>query len=88
MKTHRINHVGVVVDDLPAARAFFLDFGFEVQREGELEGVWLDQIVGLNGVKTAFIILGLPDSLANRQPAKYASPAGNWQMWKRRFCKN
>lgn len=45
MVVRRIDHVSVMVDGLPAAKAFFLDFGFEVQGEGELEGVWLDQIV-------------------------------------------
>jgi hypothetical protein len=32
-----------------------------VQGEGELEGAWLDPIVGLKGVKTAFVMMGLPD---------------------------
>jgi catechol 2,3-dioxygenase-like lactoylglutathione lyase family enzyme len=35
--------VGIIVEDLPAAKAFFLDLGLEVQGEGELEGKWLDQ---------------------------------------------
>lgn len=65
MKVRRIDHVGVIVDDLPAAKAFFLDFGFEVQGEGELEGEWLDQIVGLNSVKTASVFLRMPDGQAN-----------------------
>ena len=38
MKIHRIDHVGVIVSDLSAAKAFFLDFGLEVQGEGEVEG--------------------------------------------------
>jgi hypothetical protein len=37
MKIHRIDHVGVVVTDLAAAKAFFLDLGLEVQGELELE---------------------------------------------------
>jgi catechol 2,3-dioxygenase-like lactoylglutathione lyase family enzyme len=67
--------VGGIVDDLPAAKAFFLDLGFEEQGESELEGVWLDQIVGLNGDKTAFVLLGLPDGQANLELIKYYSPA-------------
>ena len=47
MDIRRIDHVGIIVEDLPAAKAFFLDLGLEVQGEGELEGEWLDQIVGL-----------------------------------------
>jgi catechol 2,3-dioxygenase-like lactoylglutathione lyase family enzyme len=31
MKIHRIDHVGIVVNDLPAAKAFFLDFGVSSQ---------------------------------------------------------
>ena len=38
MKIHRIDHVGVIVNDLSAAKEFFLDFGLEVQGEWEMEG--------------------------------------------------
>ena len=75
MKVHRIDHVGVIVDDLSAAKAFFLDFGFEVQGEGELEGEWLDQIVGLKGVKTAYVFLRTPDGEANLELIKFYSPS-------------
>jgi len=70
-----MDHVSVNVNDLPAAKAFFLDFGFEVQGEGELEGEWLDKIVGLNGVKTALVMLSLPDGQANLELVKYYSPS-------------
>ena len=43
--------MGVIVNNLSAAKAFFLDFGLEVQGEGEVEGEWVDQVVGLNDVK-------------------------------------
>ena len=75
MKIHRIDHVGVIVNDLPAAKAFFLDFGLEVQGEGELEGEWLDQIVGLNDVKTAYVFLRMPDGQANLELIKFYTPS-------------
>jgi catechol 2,3-dioxygenase-like lactoylglutathione lyase family enzyme len=75
MKIHRIDHVGVIVNDLPAAKAFFLDFGLEVQGEGELEGEWLDQIVGLNDVQTGFVFFGMPDGQANLELIKYYRPS-------------
>jgi catechol 2,3-dioxygenase-like lactoylglutathione lyase family enzyme len=37
MEIQRIDHVGINVNDLAAAKAFFLDFGFEVQWEGEMD---------------------------------------------------
>ena len=33
MKVHRIDHVGIVVNDLPAAKTFFLDLGLELVYE-------------------------------------------------------
>lgn len=75
MKIHRIDHVGVIVDDLPAAKAFFLDLGLEVQGEATLEGAWLDQIVGLNDVKTDIVMLQMPDGQANLELAKFYTPS-------------
>jgi len=75
MKISKIDHVGVIVNDLPAAKAFFLDLGLEVQGKGELEGEWLDQIVGLNDVKTAYVFMGMPDGQANLELIKYYRPS-------------
>ena len=75
MKVQRIDHVGVVVNDLAAVKAFFLDFGFEVQREGELSGEWIDQVVGLTDVKAAYVGLRLPDGQANLELLKFHEPA-------------
>lgn len=75
MRMLRIEHVGVIVNDLSAAKAFFLDLGLEVQGEGELEGEWLDQIVGLNDVKTAYVFLRMPDGQANLELIKFYTPS-------------
>ncbi len=37
MKVHRIDHVGMVVNDLPAAITFFLDLGLIVLGETEVK---------------------------------------------------
>ncbi len=75
MKIHRIDHVGVIVDDLPAAKAFFLDFGLEVLGEGDLEGEVIDRVVGLDGVKTAIVMLRTPDGQANIELIKFYAPS-------------
>ena len=65
MKIHRIDHVGVVVQDLPAAKAFFLDLGLEVLGEWEVEGEQsVDRVIGLDGVKNAAVMLGAPGGQA------------------------
>ena len=75
MKTNRIDHVSINVNDLSAAKAFFLDLGLEVQAEWELDGVLLDKIVGLNNVKTACVGMGMPDGQAWIELVKFYTPA-------------
>ena len=75
MKIHRIDHVGIIVNDLPAAKEFFLDLGLEVQGEAELQGAWLDEIVGLKDVKTALVMLQMPDGQTTLELVKFHTPS-------------
>jgi catechol 2,3-dioxygenase-like lactoylglutathione lyase family enzyme len=75
VKVKRMDHVGIIVDDLPAATAFFTDLGFEVLGEAGMEGAWLDESVGLKGVKTEMVMLGTPDGGANVELARFIAPA-------------
>ncbi|MBB3128210.1 catechol 2,3-dioxygenase-like lactoylglutathione lyase family enzyme [Paenibacillus rhizosphaerae] len=75
MKVQKIDHVGINVNDLSAAKAFFLDIGFEVRAEWEMEGELLDRVVGLRGAKTACIALGASDSQAWIELVKYDHPS-------------
>jgi len=36
----QMDHVGVVVDDFPAAIAFFTALGLELEGETQVEGYW------------------------------------------------
>lgn len=51
MTIQRMGHVGIVVDDLAAATAFFVELGLELQGEWQVEGEWVHRIVGLEGVR-------------------------------------
>jgi len=75
MKIHRIDHVGVIVNDLPAAKAFFLDFGLEMVWEGKVEGEWVERIIGLNDVKNEVVMLRTPDGEANIELVKFYKPS-------------
>ena len=74
MKIHRIDHIGINVTDLAAAKAFFLDFGLELQGEGEAEGELLENIVALKDAKTAFAFLRTPDGEATIELIQYQRP--------------
>lgn len=64
-----------MVNDLEAAKAFFLDFGMEVVGEAEVEGEWVDRVVGIKGVKSAIVVLRTPDGGANLELIKYHTPS-------------
>ena len=49
MAIQGMEHVGIVVDDLAAAKAFFIELGLKVQGEGPVEGRWVDRVVGARG---------------------------------------
>jgi catechol 2,3-dioxygenase-like lactoylglutathione lyase family enzyme len=51
MAIQRMDHVGIVVDDLADAVAFFATLGLELQGEAPVEGDWVDRVVGLEGVR-------------------------------------
>jgi catechol 2,3-dioxygenase-like lactoylglutathione lyase family enzyme len=75
MKIQRIDHVGVIVNDLAAAKAFFLDLGLEVQGEGEVEGEWVDRVTGLDNVKNAVVMLRVSGGQANIELVQFFTPS-------------
>ena len=61
MTIQRMEHVGIVVDDLAAATKFFVELGLELQGEVPVEGRWVDRVVGLDGVRADIAMLQTPD---------------------------
>ena len=51
MTLKRMDNVGVVVDDLAAAVAFFKELGLELEGEAQVEGRSVDRLIGLEGVR-------------------------------------
>jgi len=74
MKIQRIDHVGIVVQDLSAAKAFFLDLGLEVQGETEVQGEWVERVIGLKDVRVTVVMLGIPGGRVNLELARFYSP--------------
>jgi catechol 2,3-dioxygenase-like lactoylglutathione lyase family enzyme len=74
MTIHRMDHVGVVVDDLAAATEFFVQLGLEPQGEGSVEGRWVDRLVGLEGVRVDFAFVQTPDGHGQLELIKFRSP--------------
>jgi catechol 2,3-dioxygenase-like lactoylglutathione lyase family enzyme len=73
MTIHRMDHVGVVVDDLQAAIGFFLALGMELDGQSSVEGS--DRIVGLEGVRADIAFVRTPDGHGRLELTKFNAPA-------------
>ncbi|MDX3311535.1 VOC family protein [Streptomyces sp. NPDC054884] len=75
MTIQRMDNVGIVVDDLEAAVAFFTELGMELEGEAELEGVCPDRMLGLDGVRSAIAMMRTPDGHGKLELTKFHAPA-------------
>jgi len=75
MTVRSLEHVGIVVDDLAAATAFFAALGLELEGEAFVEGDSVDRINGLEGVRADIVMLRTPDATGKVELAKYRSPS-------------
>jgi catechol 2,3-dioxygenase-like lactoylglutathione lyase family enzyme len=72
----RMDHVGVVVDDIVAATAFFAELGLELQGEAQVEGGWVDRVVGLEGVRAKIAMMQTPDGHGRLELTEFHTPSG------------
>ncbi|HET7026091.1 MAG TPA: VOC family protein [Candidatus Limnocylindrales bacterium] len=76
MTIQRMDHVGIVVDDLAAATAFFVELGLELEGEGSVGGGWVDRVIGVDGVRSEIAMLQTPDGHARVELSKFLAPSG------------
>jgi|GEM_PF-74404 len=74
-KLPRIDNIGIVVEDLKTAIAFFAELGLELEGEMTVEGKWVDRIVGLDGVRNDIAMMRTPDGHGRLELMKFQQPA-------------
>lgn len=74
MKIKHVDHVGIVVNDLAAVKAFFVDFGFKVVAEMPVRGEWVERIIGLKDVREDLAMLSAPDGKLSLELVKFHHP--------------
>ena len=70
----RMDNVAIIVDDLDAATAFFVELGLELEGEATVEGPLVDRIVGLDNVRSDIATLRTPDGHSRLELTKFQSP--------------
>ena len=75
MAIKRMDHVSIIVDDLPAAIAFFTTLGLAFEGEMPVEGPWVDHLNGLEGIQVDITTMLTPDGHSRLELTKLRSPA-------------
>src|SRR5205814_3061094 len=74
MTIQRMDHVSVVVDDLNAAIAFFVELGMELEGQQLVEGPSVDRVNGLDGVRVDIAMMRTPDGHSKLELTRFHAP--------------
>ncbi|UUZ51826.1 VOC family protein [Massilia sp. B-10] len=61
MTIKRMDNILIVVDDLDAVKAFFIELGLTLEGETTVEGPHIGQLIGLKDVRATLAMLRTPD---------------------------
>jgi catechol 2,3-dioxygenase-like lactoylglutathione lyase family enzyme len=74
MTIKRLDNILIVVDDLDAAQAFFLELGLELVGEAAVEGPSVDRLIGLQNVRATLVQMRTPDGHSRIELDKFHTP--------------
>jgi len=74
MTIQRMDNVLIVVDDLEATKAFFIDLGLELEGETQVEGPSVDSLIGLTHVRATLAFMRTPDGHGRIELDKFHTP--------------
>lgn len=75
MTVLRMDNVGIVVADLDATVAFFVELGLELEGRMLVEDEWAGRVVGLDGVRVDVAMMRTPDGNSKLELMSYRHPA-------------
>ncbi len=75
MTVKRMDNVGIVVEDLDAAIAFFTTLGLELEGRAPVEGAWADGVTGLRDMRVEIAMLRTPDGHSRLELSRFLAPA-------------
>ena len=74
MTLQRMDNVLIVVDDLEAAKAFFVELGMELEGETTVEGPSIDRLIDLQNVRATLALMRTPDGHGRIELDKFHTP--------------
>ncbi len=73
--TVRMDNVGIVVEDLAAAIAFFSELGLELEGRGAVDGEWAGRVTGLGDQRVEIAMMRTPDGSGRLELSRFLEPS-------------
>jgi catechol 2,3-dioxygenase-like lactoylglutathione lyase family enzyme len=70
----RMHNTLIVVDDIDAVIAFFVELGMELEGKGPVEGRWVERVIGIDDVRQDVAMLRTPDGHGRIELAMFHAP--------------
>jgi catechol 2,3-dioxygenase-like lactoylglutathione lyase family enzyme len=69
-----MDNIGIVVEDIDAAIAFFTELGLDLEGRGPVEGDWADGVTGLHGMRVDIAMMRTPDGHSRLELSRFLAP--------------
>lgn len=75
MAVQRMDNVGIVVESLDDAVAFFTALGLTLEGRAMIEGEWSGRVTGLDGQRVEIAMMVTPDGHSRLELSRFLEPA-------------
>ena len=70
----RMDNVGIVVESLDAAVAFFAELGLELEGRATIDGEWAGRVTGLRDQRVEIAMMRTPDGHSRLERSRFLAP--------------
>jgi len=74
MTVKRMDNVGIVVESLDTAVAFFAELGLELEGRATIEGEWAGRVTGVRDQRVEVAMMRTPDGHSKLELCRYLTP--------------
>jgi len=74
MAVKRMDNVGIVVESLDAAIAFFTELGMRLEGRAMIEGEWAGRITGVRDQRVEIAMMVMPDGHGRLELSRFLAP--------------
>lgn len=75
MTVKRMDNVGIVVEDIDAAIAFFTELGLGLEGRMRVDGEWAGRVTGVRGQRVEIAMMRTPDGHSRLELSRFDAPA-------------